>query len=89
MRKSEFALRFVAISVVLALGQSLSGCGGGSSGSSSSPSAIAPVANACPREAAGSVVQNPPDLFSRNGVLTVTFSTKLRLMRMAEIYSAS
>ncbi|MGD0119717.1 MAG: multicopper oxidase domain-containing protein [Candidatus Binatus sp.] len=74
MRKSEFALRFVAISVVLALGQSLSGCGGGSSGSSSSPSAIAPVANACPREAAGSVVQNPPDLFSRNGVLTVTFS---------------
>ena len=74
MRKSGFALRFVAITVVLTLGLSLGGCGGGSSGTDSSPSTIPPVANACLREAAGSVVQNPPDLFSHKGVLTVNFS---------------
>jgi FtsP/CotA-like multicopper oxidase with cupredoxin domain len=33
-----------------------------------------PVANSCPRAAAGSVVHNPPALFSSDGVLNVTFS---------------
>lgn len=37
-------------------------------------SAVAPVANPCPRFAAGSVVQQPPALFSQNGVLNVRFS---------------
>jgi len=36
------------------------------------------VANPCPREAAGSVVENPPDLFTRNGVLTVDLSNQTR-----------
>ena len=35
---------------------------------------VAPLANPCPRPAAGSVVQNPPSLFSKNGLLTVNFS---------------
>jgi FtsP/CotA-like multicopper oxidase with cupredoxin domain len=36
--------------------------------------AVAPVANACQRFAPGSVVQQPPALFSKNGVLNVSFS---------------
>jgi FtsP/CotA-like multicopper oxidase with cupredoxin domain len=37
-------------------------------------SPVAPVANPCQRFAAGSTVQNPPALFSQNGVLNVQFS---------------
>jgi FtsP/CotA-like multicopper oxidase with cupredoxin domain len=36
--------------------------------------AVAPVANPCPRLAAGSVVHNPPSLSSQRGVLVVNFS---------------
>jgi len=39
---------------------------------------IRPVANPCPRPAAGSVVHNPHSLFSSNGVLTVNFSYQTR-----------
>jgi FtsP/CotA-like multicopper oxidase with cupredoxin domain len=39
---------------------------------------VAPVANPCPRPAAGGVVKNPPSLFSQNGVLTVNFSYQTR-----------
>jgi FtsP/CotA-like multicopper oxidase with cupredoxin domain len=61
--------------VVCAVAQLLVGCNGSSSGPGvTSVQPIAPVANPCPREAAGSVVQNPPDLFSKHGVLTVFFS---------------
>jgi FtsP/CotA-like multicopper oxidase with cupredoxin domain len=35
---------------------------------------VPPVSNPCPRPAAGSVVSNPPSLFSSNGVLAVRFS---------------
>jgi FtsP/CotA-like multicopper oxidase with cupredoxin domain len=42
--------------------------------SATSPTPVAPVANACQRFAAGSVVQQPPALFSQNGVLNVSFS---------------
>lgn len=35
---------------------------------------MAPVANPCQRFKAGSVVQQPPALFSQNGVLNVRFS---------------
>jgi FtsP/CotA-like multicopper oxidase with cupredoxin domain len=35
---------------------------------------VPPVANPCPRLKAGSVVENPPALFSQNGVLNVQFS---------------
>jgi FtsP/CotA-like multicopper oxidase with cupredoxin domain len=36
--------------------------------------AVKPVANPCQRFAAGSVIHQPPALFSQNGVLTVQFS---------------
>jgi FtsP/CotA-like multicopper oxidase with cupredoxin domain len=39
---------------------------------------VAPVANPCVRPAAGSVVENPPALFSRGGVLSVDFSYQTR-----------
>src|SRR5579871_6332914 len=39
-----------------------------------SSAAVAPVAHACQRFTAGSVIQNPPALFSQNGVLNVLFS---------------
>jgi FtsP/CotA-like multicopper oxidase with cupredoxin domain len=35
---------------------------------------IVPVANPCPRSAPGSVIHQPPALFSQNGVLSVEFS---------------
>jgi FtsP/CotA-like multicopper oxidase with cupredoxin domain len=35
---------------------------------------VTPVSNPCPRPAAGTVVGNPPSLFSSNGVLAVRFS---------------
>ena len=41
-------------------------------------SAVAPVANPCPRLAAGSEVHNPPSLFSQKGVLIVNFSYQTR-----------
>jgi FtsP/CotA-like multicopper oxidase with cupredoxin domain len=42
--------------------------------SATSPTPVPPVANACQRFAAGTIVQNPPALFSQNGVLNVSFS---------------
>jgi FtsP/CotA-like multicopper oxidase with cupredoxin domain len=42
--------------------------------SSTALTPVAPVANACQRFAPGSVVQQPPALFSQNGVLNVSFS---------------
>jgi FtsP/CotA-like multicopper oxidase with cupredoxin domain len=41
---------------------------------SSSPTPVPPVANPCPRFTAGSVIHQPPALFSQNGVLNVKFS---------------
>lgn len=41
---------------------------------SSTPTPVPPVANPCPRFAAGSVIHQPPALFSQNGVLNVRFS---------------
>jgi FtsP/CotA-like multicopper oxidase with cupredoxin domain len=45
---------------------------------SSASTAVAPVANPCLRFAAGSVVHNPPALFSSNGALSVRFSYQHR-----------
>jgi FtsP/CotA-like multicopper oxidase with cupredoxin domain len=42
------------------------------------PTVVAPVPTSCPRFPAGSVVQNPPALFSRGGSLTVNFSYQTR-----------
>src|ERR1700733_11460733 len=53
----------------------MAGCNGSSSGPGvTTVQPIAPVANPCPRGGGGGVVQNPPDLFSKHGVLTVYFS---------------
>ncbi len=41
---------------------------------SSSPTPVAPVSNPCTRFIAGSVIHQPPALFSQNGVLNVQFS---------------
>jgi len=44
------------------------------------PAPVPPVADPCPRSfAAGDVVQNPPALFSSNGVLSVRFSYQHRI----------
>jgi len=40
----------------------------------SSPTPVPPVANPCSRFTAGSVIHNPPALYSNNGVLNVRFS---------------
>lgn len=40
----------------------------------SSPTPVPPVANPCSRFTAGSVIHNPPALYSQNGVLNVQFS---------------
>jgi FtsP/CotA-like multicopper oxidase with cupredoxin domain len=40
----------------------------------STPAAVAPVPNPCPRLAPGSVIHQPAALFSQNGVLSVRFS---------------
>jgi FtsP/CotA-like multicopper oxidase with cupredoxin domain len=47
---------------------------GGAAAMAQTATAVAPVAKACQRFAAGSVVQQPPALFSQNGVLNVQFS---------------
>lgn len=44
------------------------------SAAANSPTPVAPVANPCPRFKAGAVIQQPPALFSSNGVLNVRFS---------------
>ena len=54
----------LAVSPLFALGQAIS----------PKPAPIPPVPNPCPRSTAGSTVQRPPDLFSDNGVLNVSFS---------------
>jgi len=61
----QFCLTLIA-SVVLA--------GPAFAQSNVNPTPVSPVTNPCPRFTAGSVVHNPPALFSKNGVLTVEFS---------------
>ena len=46
----------------------------GQTPSSSSPTPVAPVSNPCTRFAGGSVIHQPPALFSQNGQLNVQFS---------------
>jgi FtsP/CotA-like multicopper oxidase with cupredoxin domain len=62
----------VHFTIGLAMFAALAGCGG-SSGSGAVDN-VTPVKNACARPAAGSVVQNPPALFSKDGMLSVNLS---------------
>src|SRR5579885_2089092 len=61
------------LALVTAIAAMLAGCGGSSS-SGPAPIHVDPVAGACSRPEAGSVVQNTPALVSHNGELTVNLS---------------
>jgi FtsP/CotA-like multicopper oxidase with cupredoxin domain len=63
----------LAAGAVAAMAQTTSSTLGSAAGVSTS-NAVAPVANPCQRFTPGSVVQQPPALFSQNGVLNVSFS---------------
>jgi FtsP/CotA-like multicopper oxidase with cupredoxin domain len=54
------------------------GAGPASAQSSSQPTPVAPVANACARPAAGSVVAPEPTIYSQHGALKVRFSYQSR-----------
>src|SRR5579864_1304833 len=64
-----FGLGVLSLLPVSALGQTTA-----TATASSSPTPVAPVANPCPRFTAGSVIHQPPALFSENGALNVRFS---------------
>jgi FtsP/CotA-like multicopper oxidase with cupredoxin domain len=66
--RTLFAVAIIAMAPLGAFAQVTASSG------SSTPAAVAPVANPCPRFAAGSVVHQPAALFSQNGVLSVQFS---------------
>jgi FtsP/CotA-like multicopper oxidase with cupredoxin domain len=68
---APFALAALSLLPLPAFAQ---GSASATASTSSSTSAVAPVRNACQRFAPGSVVQNGPALFSKNGVLNVQFS---------------
>jgi len=70
-RSCEFAKLFARISPSLFCGVLIAAL---AQVAAFSQTAVAPVPNPCPRFAAGSVVANPPALYSQNGVLNVEFS---------------
>jgi FtsP/CotA-like multicopper oxidase with cupredoxin domain len=79
MMKRIFGRTTAALFALLALSLlPLQAFAQGGTTSTSSPAPVAPVANACQRFAPGSVVHNPPALFSQNGVLNVQFSYQTR-----------
>jgi FtsP/CotA-like multicopper oxidase with cupredoxin domain len=77
--------RLLLTSTVIVLGVSLgghflTGIGGATAvPANKTMTPVGPVAHACPRPAAGSTVENPPALFSRGGVLKVSFSYQTRV----------
>jgi hypothetical protein len=70
--KSTRGRMFLVVLIVVAV-QTLTGCGSSFS-PSPAPVPVAPVANACSRPPVGSIVQNPPALFSEGGALNVKLS---------------
>ncbi len=74
MDKNKAALcKVLLVAAIVAITQSATGAGS-SPDRGDAPTAVPPIANPCPRSAAGSAVENPPALFSHNGVLTANFS---------------
>jgi len=63
-----------ALFAIALLSIASAGAHAGTSTQSAAPAPVTPVANPCPRFAAGSVVQDPPALFSHHGVLSADFS---------------
>ncbi len=72
-RRIPFVLTIVAAMVVMAL-VSPTAFAQTATSTTSGPTPVAPVKNPCQRFAAGSVVHQPPALFSQDGVLNVQFS---------------
>jgi FtsP/CotA-like multicopper oxidase with cupredoxin domain len=74
-RTRHFALRTLFGVIILTLAFAVATFGQTPSASSnSSPAPVAPVSNPCTRFTAGSVIHQPPALFSQNGQLNVQFS---------------
>jgi len=71
-KKKTVLLGFVGTTVILAAAMipTITSAHAGDT----APQPVRSVANPCPRLSAGSVVENPPALFSRNGMLVVDFS---------------
>ena len=68
-------LHCIAVSSVSFIGLAVPRCAAQTAAPQTSvPQPVSPVANPCQRPSAGSVVRNPPALFSSNGVLAVRFS---------------
>jgi len=64
-------MRLAAVAMIV---NSLAACGSPSRPLADATHNVAPVPNACSRPAAGSIVKEPPALFSSNGLLRVDFS---------------
>ena len=81
MNKNSLLLTATVLALSVFLGSHLlTGIGGASAvPASKTVTPVGPVANPCPRPAAGSTVENPPALFSRGGVLKVSFSYQTRV----------
>ena len=71
--KQQLSWEILLCAVLLALTQA-AGFAQTTLNTSGTLAAVQPVANPCPRFAAGSVVHQPAALFSQNGVLSVQFS---------------
>ena len=72
--RRRFVTSSIILTIIICATTQFSNTGSGDSYIPASPMPIPPVANPCSRPGAGSVVQNPPALFSANGNLTVNFS---------------
>jgi FtsP/CotA-like multicopper oxidase with cupredoxin domain len=70
-KKVHLNWRVLCGAVILTLAHA---CGAFAQTTTNPPAPVPPVANPCPRFAAGSVVTQPAALFSENGVLSVQFS---------------
>jgi hypothetical protein len=66
------------LAVVMVVGVQTMMSYGGSPGPVDTPVPVPSVANPCSRPASGSVVRNPPALFSKGGVLSVNLSYQTR-----------
>lgn len=67
-------LAMLVVAIAITAIHALAGYGPQAADDSPASRPITPVANPCSRFTAGSIVQNPPALFSQNGVLSVNLS---------------
>src|SRR6266404_4373606 len=74
MRNFQCSLKRILIGVSILVMAPLCAVTQSAAATDSDPTPVAPVPNPCPRFNPGSVVQQPPELSSSNGVLNVRFS---------------